>query len=166
MLTKIVRFIFENSLSSGTTTYSKDTTIGNFLNGEYLTSEKYLTEEQVKMIEDNTIWYLGAVDNGVSYKLAKYTNEEFATNVEAKIGLLRYGELMAGKLNYTSTIYWTLTRNSSNNLIMRVIGGLSDAIFREPTEEHGIRPAFNLKSNVIITSGTGTLNDPFTLSGN
>ena len=53
-------------------TFSKDNTIGTFLNGNYLTSGTYLTSEQVNMIEDNTTWYLGTVVDGDNYKLAKY----------------------------------------------------------------------------------------------
>ena len=33
----------------------------------------------------------------------------------------------------------------------------------DPSSEKGIKPALNLKSNVIITGGDGTINNPFTL---
>ena len=39
-------------------TFSKDNTIGTFLNGDYLTNGTYLSNDQVNMIEDNTTWYL------------------------------------------------------------------------------------------------------------
>ena len=66
-------------------------------------SVKYLNSEQVNMIEDNTAWYLGMVGARASYRLAKYKNTdmtEYATSTNAKVGLLRLGELMAGQFNF------------------------------------------------------------------
>ena len=84
-------------------TFSKDNTIGTFLNGDYLTGGTYLTRDQVNMIEDNTTWYLGTVAVGANYKLAKYqdaTGSNLTTSTTtAKIGLLRLGELMAGQFD-------------------------------------------------------------------
>ena len=92
-------------------TFSKDNTIGTFLNGDYLTTGTYLTSEQVNMIEDNTTWYLGTVGSGANYKLAKYqdatSNSLITTTATAKVGLLRLGELMAGQ--YQSGLFVWLT---------------------------------------------------------
>ena len=78
--------------------YSINSSIGSFLNGEYLTSEIYLTSSQKNMIEDNITWYLGEVDMYQNYKLAKYTSASStkltSNTTTAKIGLLRLGELM------------------------------------------------------------------------
>ena len=96
-------------------TFTKDNTIGTFLNGDYLTSGTYLTSDQVNMIEDNTTWYLGTVGSGTNYKLAKYqdaTSSSLTTSTTtAQIGLLRLGELMAGQFDIygNNTDYWTLT---------------------------------------------------------
>ena len=87
--------------------YSRTNTIGSFLNGEYLNSGTYLTEDQVNMIEDNTTWYLGAVANGQNYKLAKYTDTSmsgYATSTDAKVGLLRLGELMSGQFERKKSV--------------------------------------------------------------
>ena len=102
--------------------FSKDNTIGTFLNGDYLTSGTYLTSDQVNMIEDNTTWYLGTVGSGVNYKLAKYqdtTGSNLTTSTTtAKIGLLRYGELMSGQFDkYGNNInYWILTPYSASSV--------------------------------------------------
>ena len=88
---------WNTSVFGDTVNYSSTNTIGSFLNGEYLSSGTYLTEEQVNMIEDNTTWYLGAAANGQNYKLAKYTDtsmSEYATSTKVIVGLLRLGELM------------------------------------------------------------------------
>ena len=145
-------------------TFSKDNTIGAFLNGDYLTSGTYLTRDQVSMIEDKTTWYLGTVGYA-SYKLAKYqdiTDSNLTTSTTtAKIGLLRIGELMAGQFDKygNNTGYWTLTHESTSSVssvdFNGVVGGGS------PVLSFGSRPSMNLKSNVIITGGDGTKNSPF-----
>ena len=151
------------------TTFSKDNTIGTFLNGDYLTSSTYLTSDQVNMIEDNTTWYLGTVGN-TNYKLAKYqdaTSSNLTTSTTtAKVGLLRLGELMAGQFDKygNNTTYWTLTPYSAS--YVRNVGSYGDVGSRSPTSSSGSRPSMNLKSTVKIVSGTGTKSDPFILSGN
>ena len=152
--------VFGNSLFSSTNT------IGTFLNGEYLNDSKYLTSEQVNMIEDNSTWYLGAVGNGTSYKLAKYTDinmSGYATSTDAKVGLLRYGELMSGQFNiYNNNIkYWTLTQSAPSYI--NYVNHDSYILTYFQSVAIGVKPALNLKSNVIITSGDGTKNNPFNI---
>ena len=146
-------------------TFSKDNTIGTFLNGDYLTGGTYLTRDQVNMIEDNTTWYLGTVAVGANYKLAKYqdaTGSNLITSTTtAKIGLLRLGELMAGQFDkdlYNAS-YWTLTPYTTSNV--RGVDNYGYGNNDSPTTTYGTRPAMNLKSNVIITGGDGTKNSPF-----
>ncbi len=146
-------------------TFSKNNTIGTFLNGNYLTSGTYLTRNQVNMIEDNTTWYLGTVGSGTNYKLAKYqdaTSSNLTTSTTtAKIGLLRLGELMAGQFDYNTT-YWTLTPLDASNV--RSVYNYGSADGYSPTDSSGSRPSMNLKSTVKIVSGTGTKLDPFVIS--
>ncbi len=161
---------FKTMVFGDNTTFSSSNTIGAFLNGEYLTS--YVLEEYSDMIEDNTTWYLGIVENGISYKLAKYKDETGNTltssTTTAKVGLLRYGELMTGKFTEYNSIenissnYWLLT--ASSMYAMWVVGESGSASFSySPSNVIGLQPSLNLKSNVIITSGTGTKSDPFIL---
>ena len=148
-------------------TFSKDNTIGTFLNGDYLTSGTYLTSDQVNMIEDNTTWYLGTV-GGTNYKLAKYqdaTGSNLTTSTTtAKIGLLRLGELMAGQFDKSgnNATYWILTPYSSSNV--RYVHDSGNSYNISPTYSLGSRPSMNLKSTVKIVSGTGTKSDPFVIS--
>ena len=122
-------------------TFSKDNTIGTFLNGDYLTSGTYLTRNQANMIEDNTTWYLGTVGEA-NYKLAKYqdaTGSNLTTSTTtAKIGLLRVGELMAGQFDKkgNNANYWTLTPYS----VYYYGFGYNDS----PTSSRGSRPSMNL----------------------
>ena len=149
-------------------TFSKDNTIGTFLNGDYLTSGTYLTSDQENMIEDNTTWYLGTVGYG-NYKLAKYqdaTSSNLTTSTTtAKVGLLRLGELMAGQFDkwIITTDYWTLTPYSDS--YVRSVSYYGSGYYRNgSTYSIGSRPAMNLKSTVKIISGTGTKSDPFVIS--
>ena len=147
-------------------TFSKDNTIGTFLNGEYLTSGTYLTSDQVNMIEDNTTWYLGTVEDA-NYKLAKYqdaTGSNLTTSTTtAKIGLLRIGELMAGQFDKygNNANYWTLTPYSTSYVRGVYSTGNSDDSSMNSAGSH---PSMNLKSTVKIVSGTGTKSDPFVIS--
>ena len=120
------------------------------------------------MIEDSTTWYLGTVGYGTSYKLAKYTNttDNILTSsiTTAKVGLLRYGELMAGQFDRygNNTSYWTLTPYSTS--IGRSVNSNGTASDYNPTNAYGVRPSINLKSNVIITGGLGTKEQPFEIA--
>ena len=148
------------------TAFSASNTIGLFLNGEYLTS--YVDSAYSKMIEDNTTWYLGTVGEGTSYKLAKYTNMTdnilISSTTTAKVGLLRFSELMAGQFDVTgnNTSYWTLTPNSNSYVCL--ISDTGQTLSKKVSYDYGVRPSLNLKSNVVITGGTGTKSDPFTIS--
>ncbi len=166
---------FIKSVFGDTNTFSSTNTIGTFLNGEYLTN--YVGNAYSDMIEDSTTWYLGTVGSSDSYKLAKYTDTNMSSTVStttnAKVGLLRFGELMAGQFeryavkgSYSSTglttDYWTLTPYISKVRYVRNFGNADQNIpSRYP---RGVRPSINLKSSVEISSGTGVKSDPFVLT--
>ena len=156
---------FIESAFGSNATFSSTNTIGTFLNGDYLTS--YVDSTYSDMIEDSTTWYLGTVGSGASYKLAKYTDTNMSsptsTTTEAKVGLLRFGELMSGQFDRygNNTYYWTLTPYSSSGVRNVYYSGNAD--FNYPSTANGVRPSINLKSNVIITGGDGTKNTPFTI---
>ena len=157
---------FITSAFGNNATFSSANTIGTFLNGEYLTN--YVDSTYRDMIEDSTIWYLGTVGSGSSYKLAKYTdatgNTITSSTTTVKVGLLRYGELMAGQFDRedNNTYYWTLTSFSSS--VVQTIIDRGAASFDFLSYVYGIKPVLNLKSNVIITGGDGTKERPFTLA--
>ncbi len=144
--------------------YSADTTIGKFLNGTYLTADTYLSSTMIKLIDDGT-WYSGTVFSGESYKFAKYgdinSKEVVSTNSTAKVGILRIGELMSNQTLpcYENVNYWFITRYSNTKL--RRAGYNGDSYFDPPQSSFYFKPAMNLKSNVIITGGDGTKNNPF-----
>ena len=162
---------YKISAFGDTVNYSTSNTIGTFLNNDYLTSGEYLTSDQVNMIEDSTDWYIGTVKSEVAageqgfYRLAKYidaTSNTLTTSVKAKVGLLRTGELLSSQFDDKSNnrTYWLLTPVNAEKMTMSYETGyyiLSD----KPTSYSAIRPAMNLKANVVITGGDGTRNSPF-----
>ena len=148
------------------TTFSSTNTIGTFLKGDYLTS--YVDSSYSNMIEDSTTWYLGTVGSGssYSYKNAKYTDASgtaITSNVaEAKVGLLRFGELMSGQFDRygNNTYYWTLTPYSSSS-VRSVTDNGNTHYYSPSSNSNGVRPSVNLKSNVQIVNGDGTIDSPF-----
>ena len=161
---------YKTSAFGDNITFSKDNTIGTFLNGDYLTNGTYLTSDQVNMIEDNTTWYLGTVDYGTNYKLAKYQSATSGTlttdTTTAKVGLLRLGELMAGQFDKddNNTYYWMLTPFPSYRGYVSNVYNDGRGEGSGPATSYGLRPSMNLKSTVKIVSGKGTKSDPFQLS--
>ena len=150
--------------------YSTDTTIGSFLNGEFLTSGYYLTSDQVNMIEENTTWYLGVVPSLGSYRLAKYKDITMSSltskTTNAKIGLLRYGELMAGQFHALASgkSNWLITRYTYNGNAYYIGNRGGPGTYENQWATGvGVKPVFTLKENVIITGGDGTLQNPFTV---
>ena len=147
-------------------TFSSTNIIGTFLNGEYLTN--YIDGTYSNMIEESSTWYLGALRTGLSYKLAKYTDTNMSSTTtstaNATVGLLRLGELMAGQFDRyrNNDYYWTLT--SDGSLEVWDFDNESTVNTKRLTYTSGVRPSMNLKSNVVITGGDGTKNNPFTLA--
>ena len=151
--------------------YSANTTIGNFLNNDYLSTGYYLSNEETNMIEDATTWYLGRISTEYNYKLSKYVDiscSKFVSETAvAKVGMLRIGELLNGKFqNYADyNNIWTLTPTKDNEL--RRIGYNGDSYFVKQSDmSNSVKPAMNLKSNVVITGGDGTKSNPFTIALN
>ena len=166
---------FITSAFGSDTTFSNSNTIGSFLNGDYLTN--YVDNRYSNMIEDNTTWYLGIVKNGENYRLSKYTDINMSnltsSTTDSKVGLLRFGELMSGQFERyaikgessatgLTSPYWTLTPYSL--LYIRSVDYDGYANRNSPSSTRGVYPSLNLKSNVKITSGTGTKADPFEIT--
>ena len=80
------------------------------------------------------------------------------------VGLLRYGELMAGQFDRyeNNANYFLLSPEGQlREKAVYARGEINSVDIRYPAS---IKPSFNLKSNVIITGGTGTKQDPFEIA--
>ena len=157
---------FVSSVFGNSSIFSSTNTIGTFLNGEYLNN--YIDSSYSDIIEESSTWYLGIVGDGISYKLAKYTDTNMSSltssTTNAKVGLLRMGELMAGQFDRygNNASYWLLTPYSSSSIrYVDIYDSMGSHIL---STTHAIKLAISLKSNVVITGGTGLKDDPFTLS--
>ena len=84
-----------------------------------------------------------------------------SSTTEAKVGLLRLGELMSGQFDRdgNNTSYWTLTPYSTS--YVHRVGNDGHANYDTSANSYGVRPSINLKSNVVITGGLGTKEQPF-----
>ena len=90
-----------------------------------------------------------------------------SATTNAKVGLLRLGELMSGQFDRygnNTTYYWTLTPYSSSNVWFVSTTGCSSGYNIRPSSAYGVRPSVNLKSSVSISGGTGTKSNPFELT--
>ena len=137
--------------------------------GQYLNSQSYLSDNNQNMLVESN-WYLGKFNDGDNYKLAKYKSSdmtELNEYVTAKIGLLRVGELMCGQFDtrYSNGNYWTITKEDNTNIRGISVTGYTRAYSFSDTDV-AIKPAMNLKSNVVITGGDGTKSNPFTIKLN
>ena len=153
-----------------TITYG-DSTIFSVNNniGQYLNSQSYLSDNNQNMLVESN-WYLGKFNDADNYKLAKYKSSdmtELNEYVTAKIGLLRVGELMCGQFDtrYSNGNYWTITKEDNTNIRGISVTGYTRAYSFNDTDV-AIKPAMNLKSNVVITGGDGTKSNPFTIALN
>jgi hypothetical protein len=153
-----------NSTTTVLYTPTSSTNIGYYLNNDWYNSISSIYQA---MIVDGT-WYLGTVGYGDNYSLSKCTTAGInctknATNVTAKVGLLRLGEELSGQFNTYSnnTIYWLLTPYSAS--YVRSVYSNGGAYNDSPTFARGVRPSINLKSSVKITGGAGTKSNPYTI---
>ena len=81
------------------------------------------------------------------------------------VGLPRYGEIFAsqqGNGYNNSSHIWLITSYSSSN-VWAVLGHGSGSD-RNPSDTLAARPSIYLKSNVVITGGSGTKSNPFTIA--
>lgn len=153
----------------GSSTFSGNTTISNFLEGnksDYLNMD-YTTEDYSQDLLDTYKMFIAPYTQGTSYRLIKYTdttmNEESTNYVDSEIGLLRVGELMAGQFDIinNNTEYWLLNSTDSSVYNVETYGRLNAAAPANAT--YGIKPALFIWPYAVITGGTGTKTDPFTI---
>lgn len=94
------------------------------------------------------------------------------TTVVSNVGLLNnyefdnshIGSPASSSYLINNTDWWTLTRwDVSPNILVIEAGG--ELGINSPSDSYGVRPAINLKADVTITGGDGTLANPYTLDG-
>ena len=169
-------------VKSGTTTltkkFSTNTTYGNGTSDDYW--DYYLNNTWYNSLASNSMLDKGTyyikVMSSVFYKnfLCNTNNTTETTKDCVKttsiwnsgyVGLPRYGEMFASQqgngYNSSSTI-WLITPYSSSNVWS--VSSLGHAGSSNPSNTFGVRPSINLKSNIVITGGSGTKSNPFTIA--
>ena len=64
---------------------------------------------------------------------------------------------------FNSAYQWTLSPYSGNAYLVFCVDSGGSVCRSNPRNTNGVRPALFLKSDILITSGTGTSTDPYTL---
>jgi hypothetical protein len=100
--------------------------------------------------------------------ITKPTNTTMVTDAVGLLNIYEYQMSYTGATYGTGylnngLIWWTLTPYDAS--IVRYVYYNGDADYDSPTNACGVRPSINLKSSVIISGGSGTETDPYTLSG-
>jgi len=130
---------------------TKSKTIGSYLNDGYLKGldiDNYIV---------NGKWYTGNLELGNLDYVNKY-----ASNVQAKIGMLSLGDMYVQDINNVLTISRGIESSDVIIVITKEGNIYSDSI----SNEYNVRSSFYLKSDIEIKNGTGTLEDPYVLGVN
>ncbi len=125
------------------------------------------------------LYYIGTVGNSSSahpnYKLSICASESDATTrncskvtpASFQVGLLRFGEMFATREttgDVSPTYMWLITPYSGS--IVRYVDHTGRGNRNSPSNAYGVRPSIHLKSDIIILSGEGTLNNPYIVGYN
>lgn len=123
-------------------------TIGNYLNNDYY---KSLKNNDLIVKSD---WYIGklSLDN-LDYARVK------SSKVSLNIGMLTLGDMFVSDVTNTLTIL----RGIEENKIVYVINKEGNFYGDFVSKKYGIRPAFYLKGDTVISEGKGTLEEPYKL---
>ena len=170
-------------VKSGTTTltkkFSTNTTYGNGTSDDYW--DYYLNNTWYNSLASNSMLDKGTyyikVMSSVFYKnfLCNTNNTTETTKDCVKttsiwnsgyVGLPRYGEMFAsqqGNGSNGSSIIWLITPYSSSNVWFVYGSGYANN-YNNLSKTYGVRPSINLKSNIVITGGSGTKSNPFTIA--
>lgn len=184
---KLVKATSWKTLSFNTT-MDNNYIASNIFNNLNITTDSYLISlgNNIKYI-DNENWYVGGIDE----KYLSQTGKNIATMevgdsknngvvINAKIGIIYLSDyIYAGdssdKTNYGKNITntnnwlflnnsWFITRNTiASDIKVYSLNSAGAIISSSPTEVKNVRPAFYLKNNVRLVSGTGKSTDPYVI---
>ena len=160
---------YDTNISYGSNNiFTIDSGIGAKLNGDVLTWLGLNNSTKIK----ETTWYQGtAMDRGYTYKTP--LEETKGTGIEAKVGLIRVGEMLSGQSstiltsNYTKTSsssyaksYWTMNKYTSTSRAWVVVDS-GRVWFVDMPSAYGVRPVIKVDTNLTISKGNGTWSSPY-----
>ena len=164
--------IFNPTIVTDEYSYQSGMNIGAFLNNTNNGYYSWLNEKTKNMVE-KTSWNLSVTMHGKSYETSLYNTDALSdyptqTNdgiVSAYIGLPTWGDMYAG--NDINDNYWLINRwNGSSSFVTHVSGLGYTSGYYSSHYWMGVRPVMTLKSNIIISSGCGTMTEPYNLKLN
>ena len=151
---------------NGTSTSFEGSNIQSWLND--MSTDGFLgkLKDYNKFIVMDALWDF----TSNSLKLGNITRPNGESTVTNTVGLLNVYEyqssnngLTDGYLN-NGTAWWTITPASISGMhFIRIVDSTGNINSNFSDGDSGVRPSINLKSNVVITGGDGTKNNPFTL---
>lgn len=159
-------------------TYGEGTTDSYW---DYYLNNTYLGTLNSSILEKGT-YYLGMIPNATSYKATVCngidSTKSTSTCITEKnvvdstwtgyVGLLRVGEMFSSQIKdyiyENASAYRLITPYSTSSI--RSIGNNCTLTSSSLSASSGARPTINLKSTVVIKSGSGTEWDPFVVSLN
>ena len=141
----------------------------------YLNNTWYNSLASIDMLDKGT-YYIKRMPSG-SYKnsLCNTNNTTETINDCVKttsiwngyVGLPRLGEMFAsqqGEDYNSSNNMWLITPKNNNEVYNIISSGYGSTFSISLSRGYCARPSIYLKSNVVITGGSGTPNDPFTIA--
>ena len=184
---KLVKATSWKTLSFNTT-MDNNYIASNIFNNLNITTDSYLISlgNNIKYI-DNENWYVGGIDEKYLSQTGKnidtmevVDSKNNGVVINAKIGIIYLSDyIYAGdssdKTNYGKNITktnnwlflnnsWFITRNTiASDIKVYSLNSAGAIISSSPTEVKNVRPAFYLKNNVRLVSGTGKSTDPYVI---
>jgi len=183
-LTTVPMHHWSGSISNRVNTWSSSTLNTESLNTNFMT---YLGSEWTEMIA-NTTWKVGGnTTTNIYFSNANtaYTSEIVSpaesTEYEDEIGLMyvsdyyyaaspiywsysgnKYNTAINDNWMYSGFIEWSITRRSDDTINSFYVNYAGDVYNKDVYNyAYGVRPVFNLKSNVVWMGGDGSQNSPY-----
>ena len=151
---------------SGEYKYAESKNVGYFLNNASNSFYNWYSDTAKNMIAKST-FHLYTSGQGKDYSAlnnnpsADYPARTFDGVASANVGLPSWGEMYTGNdLNYS---YWLINRWAGSLSHVATVSSNGDAAGYNSGHWRAVRPVVKLKSDVKITSGQGTMTEPYTL---
>ena len=162
--------IYNPNAGSGNYAYTEGENLGYYLNNASNGYYNWLSDTTKSYIKEYN-WNLLVTAHGNDYSdMYRYTTEgnypsrENDGSVTAKIGLPTYGERYSG--NDLNTAYWYINRWPGSSSLVGIVNSAGHASGNSAGGSWGgVRPVIILNSNIVITSGDGTMSNPYNIKG-
>lgn len=129
----------------------ENSNIYTYLNNDYYKS--FSDKEKENIVKGK--WYVGSFTSDDDYDY----NSIYKESIEAYVGLLNINDL--GLLEYNNV--WTLTPSTSKKDVIYTIGSDGTVYSDSIGKTKYIRPALYLNSNIKITGGKGSKDEPYVM---